>query len=517
MQVAELEALDAAAHANVARGKACTSSPPWDGNAQFACSAVVDGSSTRGFFSSAGSVAGEFVEVDLGAEADIAFVVVHNRQEHEQRMAGQRVSLLDAQRLAVASFPLLGVRHAQSFALGPPACVSPTATASPSRTPRQPGAPQHLFLVEPNFGRFSNNRMSFAEAMGVAAFSERSLYIPPFRSCGGGAQGPAAIWDLAHMSKTLGAQVHEDALSDADVAALCPEGERMYVWVDGFTKNFLNGAATPSVDQDRTTWRGLEWPVLESRNLPFDASAAPADNASYYRESKTSMAYVEPYASWFSERFVTRDLKGYLLDDWLPQRIAALPHRCVAIHALYLQTNWAVMPGMLPRVAQAFRPSENLERAVASWFASNGAVQDASVGVHLRLGDMQGFPYGLAHHCTRDAGFLLDEIRAAQTRAQESAPLLVASDEFDGPCAVAVMKAFPNHKRVESGGVLSGCAESAFTQEVLGRTAAFIGNSFSSFSIAAQWVRLARGRPAASNAFPEGPNPAPMTSFFDTH
>ena len=112
LQLSEVEAVDAAG-VNVARGKPCSTSSTVD---QFRCENIVDGIAGGAFYHSAGGEPGEFVEVDLGAEVELAGVTVHNRDDSTgTRMEGQQLLLLDASRSRVAAFNLLGVRVAQPF------------------------------------------------------------------------------------------------------------------------------------------------------------------------------------------------------------------------------------------------------------------------------------------------------------------------------------------------------------------------------------------------------------------
>ena len=134
---------------------------------------------------------------------------------------------------------------------------------------REAHMPRFLFLVEPNFGRFSNNRMSFAEALGIAAYTKRSLYMPHFRSCDD-APGPSSLWNLSFCGATLGIDVYDDFLSDARVAELCPEHERIYIWAEGHTNVYLRGSETP-IGEDSIGWRGVELEKQEvlSRTVLF--------------------------------------------------------------------------------------------------------------------------------------------------------------------------------------------------------------------------------------------------------
>ena len=112
LQLSEVEAVDAAG-VNVARGKPCSASSTLD---QFRCENIVDGIAVGAFFASAGDAPGEFVEVDLGADVELAGVRVHNRDDSTgARMEGQQLLLLDSSRGRVAAFSLRGVRVAQFF------------------------------------------------------------------------------------------------------------------------------------------------------------------------------------------------------------------------------------------------------------------------------------------------------------------------------------------------------------------------------------------------------------------
>ena len=112
LQLSEVEALNAAGM-NVARGKPCSSSPALP---QCGCETIIDGVVGGAFFHSVGDALGEFVEVDLGAEVELANVTVHNRNDSSgTRMEGQQLLLLDASRSRVAVFGLHGVLVAQLF------------------------------------------------------------------------------------------------------------------------------------------------------------------------------------------------------------------------------------------------------------------------------------------------------------------------------------------------------------------------------------------------------------------
>ena len=135
LQLSEVEAVDAAG-VNVARGKPCSASSTLD---QFRCQNIVDGSAVGAFFASAGGAPGEFVEVDLGADVELAGVTVHNRDDSTgTRMEGQQLLLLDSNRAHIGAFLLRGVTEGQTFDASILACPghsqTNTATTSATRT-----------------------------------------------------------------------------------------------------------------------------------------------------------------------------------------------------------------------------------------------------------------------------------------------------------------------------------------------------------------------------------------------
>ena len=371
----------------------------------------------------------------------------------------------------------------------------------------QDGETKYLILQSPDYGRYSNNKMTFSEAAGIAAFTGRTLIAPPYRQCESG-QTPSKLYNLGAMAagsaRWPGVQVVED--SNINLPALCGDSV-MYVWYNSITRDLV---PNPGLAKE-LEWRGIKWPVKMSSFLPLDESTVPEGVKQYVKTDNPgieSLAEVEPYASHFPAHYVRRDLKSFLTDNLFPYKVKALPQRCVVVQTLYLNVNWAVIPGMFQRVAANTWPSPTLETQVAAWFHANGVPQHKAVGIHMRLTDLAtGLPFGFAHNCEKDPAFVVDALKqlTASISGADKLPLLVASDQFSSNCASAVLKAFPNHKKVESGGALHGCDETAFIQEVLGRTAGFVGNSLSSFTVSIHWARTARyGHPTNTSVFPEG-------------
>ena len=345
--------------------------------------------------------------------------------------------------------------------------------------------------------------MTFSEAAGIAAFTGRTLIAPQYKTCESG-QGMSKMYNLGAMAagsaKWPGVTVVEDGA--IDLPSLCGDST-LFVWYNSITRDLVPNPGGSTTQE----WRGVTWPVKEVINIPLDMATVPEAVKSYARADIDSLADAEPYASHFPAHYIRRDLKAFLTDHYFPYRMKALAQRCVVIQTLYLNVNWALIPGMFQRVAANTWPSPTLETQVASWFNRNGVPQHKAVGVHLRLTDLaSGLPFGFAHNCEANPAFVVESLRGlvASSPGADALPLLIASDNFGSPCAAAVTSAFPNHKRVESGH-LHGCEETAFIQEVLARTSGFVGNSLSSFTVSIHWARTARyGKATNTSLFPEG-------------
>ena len=214
------------------------------------------------------------------------------------------------------------------------------------------------------------------------------------------------------------------------------------------------------------------------------------------------------------------------------------------------------------RVAAALEPAPGIEAAVRHWFAQAGLPQHAPLGLHLRLrapgpsGGASAFgdacaadPAGVVRVLAKLQDWLQNgdiagdggggdedaEAEAAEAAAAAAAAaagdgggnatapavsprlallleglrdveLLVSSDDAGHACTAGVLAAYPGPSRLVDGGrVLSSgeeCAGSGFAQEVLGRTAGFVGVGSSMFSTTIHWIRTARfGHAAASTVF----------------
>jgi hypothetical protein len=193
-------------------------------------------------------------------------------------------------------------------------------------------------------------------------------------------------------------------------------------------------------------------------------------------------------------------------------------------------------------------PAPGLEAVVRHWFSDRGLPQHGTIGLHLRLrasapvvAGAPGAPASarplspFASACADSPDAVLAALALVQRRRLEdeadvldggdpegdgSAPpgsatspaqmlngttLLVATDDTSHPCFTRVTAAFPGAVvLVASDGVMRDeeCAEASFQQEVLARTAGFVGVGSSMFSTTVHWVRTLRfGYPPESTVF----------------
>ena len=366
----------------------------------------------------------------------------------------------------------------------------------------------YLILREPDYGRYSNNRMQFAEALGVALFSDRTLIVKNYRQCD---VGHSRLYNLGLMGEKTVPIIEDDG--GMDLVSLCGN-TGVYLWYDSITKDYID---EPPLGKHVEEWRGISWETMSNPDVPIDDSSIPKEVKPYAATSKEDVAMladIEPYRSAFPRSYVLRDLPSFMVDSYYPYRVKdkLKDVKCVMVQVLYLNINWAMMPGVLPRVAGAFLPSPVLEAQVQEWFVANNVKQHEHIGLHIRLKDLAtGLSFGFAHDCTRNATFVIEAIEQLQSSLSipRDRSLIIASDDFESPCTKSILSTFPNHVRAESG-KLGGCMETSFVQEVLMRTSGFIGNSLSTFTIAVHWGRIYRyGHPLASSKFPEN-GPAPQ-------
>lgn len=346
-----------------------------------------------------------------------------------------------------------------------------------------------------HYGRYSNNLMALTEALGIARATGRTLVVPRMDRCGDD-EDVAALYNLTAM-----AAVARVVLLAGKVG---PHGETAEPLVRAMCGGAAGGMYIPLRDEVAPgdhTWRGVAWTVVPpSRLPPFDPAAAGVPRAqAQWAASAAGLVAAPPYDTLFAPGVPVHGLPAMLGEQWLPQRLAALPytHKCVLLGNPFLSMNWATMPpGSFEAAAGALAPSARVLAGVGRWADRHGlsaAQLSAAMGVHLRLKDI-GNLVGWCDHDPRRFVGRLHEARASVPRATAAAgaPVLIATDDEASVCTRLVRDAFPGTLLVVSGdsALGGGCSELAFVQAVLARTAVFVGNAYSTFSGAVHAARV---------------------------
>ena len=405
-----------------------------------------------------------------------------------------------------------------------PGSISPTmnasarssvATPAPSGTPAALG--RYLILRTIAYGQYSNQKLSFLDGLGLAAFVGRTLVAPRLKSCSGNVSAP--LYDVDAATAGAGALRYHPATTD--LRRMCgPTGILVAL------RPVEKVLAVPRADwrrSSRTTLvhAGITWTVMNLAEAVPDAGV-PADLAAFARKEDVDLDVVEPYASYYP-RPVASECARLLTDPALPWRLRTLSDvPCVMFDHLFCDVQWAVMGSggaAFVSTVKAVQTVAPIEAAVDAWFRKRGIPQHVAVGVHLRGGDMRnraGFP----RDCNGDPRVGVDALRALVAAAGPAAaerPLLIATDDATSPCAAAVLAAFPRHVLVEPpessiagiGGLGGPCVSNAFMQEVLARTSAFMGTGASTWSTSVHWLRVARyGHAPSTSIFPAGADEA---------
>lgn len=395
------------------------------------------------------------------------------------------------------------------------AVVAAPATA---RAPRAvANATRLLFLVEPSIGQYSSSRLGLLEALAVAAESGRALVVRGFtRSC----RSPLAqLFALGRLSGESTEASPVTLLDDAmlpDAASLCGAGEALYVVLDPDAAVYHGDVPRPPLG-DVVEWKGVRWTVRSAASLLDDAVARTvegidADAAAAGGGDATDRLY--------PPRLLAAHVAGFpAAPAALAARLAALPHTCVAVHALFGTAPWP-STAALGTAVRALRPAAPLDWAVSQWFASHGIAEHEAVAVHLRLSDATEAPtVGCAAAAAASPAWIVDAVAAARARvgggdpvAAARVPVLLSSNDYNGTCVEHLRAAFPGAVHTVAslaaagGGGVDGCYEAAFAQEALARSAAFVGSPASAFSAAVAWSRVLRyGAHEDSNSYVDPP------------
>ena len=243
------------------------------------------------------------------------------------------------------------------------------------------------------------------------------------------------------------------------------------------------------------TWRGVKWSTISSASLPLGPvppSVLPLLSHPLHNR--------EPYASNYPAAYVQRDFPSFMRDPGYPLKLARVTDTCILIDNLFDGFNFAAAQGAFESAMRALRPPPALEREVDDWFSNSRVSPHACVGLHARIGDMAKDGWGFSHDCEWSPSFVVQAVKGLVARL--GAPcVMVATDSWRSKCVRAVLRAFPDAIKVGSWG--EGCHGSAFVQEVLARTAGFVGNGVSTFSGVIHSVRVGvHGHPVNTSVWP---------------
>ena len=330
-----------------------------------------------------------------------------------------------------------------------------------------PANTSYLVYASASYGRYSNNRMTIVEAIGLAIYTNRTLIAPALGGCPRGQLRRLYDVHRARIRELTNAQDLRPICGDTGVA----------VW-----RGKQAGASV--------LYRGVVFRVMRPLT-EYPVNVRGLDSHMQRAVTRTGLAALPPYDRYFPRAYAVKDIPIFMADPLLPVRLARVTERCLLLATTFMNVNWAVMPSTYKEASAALHPSAGLEDRVATWFHTHSVTPHAAVGVHLRIGDLAKQPSGLARDCERDPSFVVRNIShllAALPRSAKSQPLLIASDSFASRCTRAVLKAFPHHVRIDPPFPSRHCAAAAFVHEVLGRTAGLVGNGVSTFSVRAKCV-----------------------------
>ena len=135
----------------------------------------------------------------------------------------------------------------------------------------------------------------------------------------------------------------------------------------------------------------------------------------------------------------------------------------------------------------ALRPSVTLQSSISTFMQERfGSIATNFVGVHMRLTDI-GFSN--SSFCLRDMGSTISLVRELQA-SRSLRMVALATDDFSSKCAALFFDAFPDAVRVVSGVYRTdSCSEAQFVQEVLAKSACFVGSYNSTMTFAISEIR----------------------------
>ena len=352
-------------------------------------------------------------------------------------------------------------------------------SAAAAAPPRSAFGGRYLVAAAIDYGRFSNARASLAELVALAVALNRTAVAPPLECCRETSKAAAALFDTgAFAAPTLSAHAF-------DFEAAC----------GAFDGSGGGGGANSGAP----TW--------------------------LYADSGAS-AFMTEEPSAFRGHMPAR-LPGATLLEALGDGVAGAA-ACVVLSKHFRAVDWAASarPDALAAAQARLLPHASIAAEARSFLARRGLLQDEGagaalhvrpfVGVHLRQTDfLRPHHRSFATACNEDSELLLAPVlAAARAGAREAGgsggsggaatpigDVVLATDDYETPCARAVLAAFPAaraHALARAALFPRGsCEEALLDQEVLGLAARFVGDAKSTFSEAVAAIRLHRAGFAA--------------------
>ena len=373
-----------------------------------------------------------------------------------------------------------------------------TARAHHSTPAATAGPPRYLIVHGITYGRFSNNLMGIGEAITLARASNRVLVLPAsMHRCGHERLDRLFNATALAASLPLGLLfIINDESASSELSSLC---------------NSSSGRYLPLRDDENTapvhSWKGMRWTRVPEQQLPYRFEDV-LFSVRRYASMPNASWLPPPYEELFAPGVPLFGLPQLLTDHFLPFRIMAAPDACLLVGSPFMNVNFALLPSAIEAVTRATTPSPAIERAREAWMRANelsAAGVSAALGVHLRLTDIGNMLSRCQHAPSTFIAEVLQFGRrtlatvAAATSADSSSRraggaldlVLLATDDIHSPCAQLVISGLNASSRVVAvslAGIpgvpasVGRCGEYVFIQDVLARTAALVGNGYSTFS-----------------------------------
>ena len=254
---------------------------------------------------------------------------------------------------------------------------------------------------------------------------------------------------------------------------------------------FVNVGSSFSFQRGQLSFGGMDVDSVSSLELPV-----PSPLVFSGPTEMDDIVVHAPYPDSFAPG-LTSDVRRYLSDTLLPDRLSQRQETCVILGRNFLSLNWARLPLEFAETLSELTPHSSIRANVDEFLLRHELHGRPFLGIHLRMKDFLTDPghrsFGV--ECNADPARLVAFVSAQAARHGTSAVVL-ATDDYNSPCAAQLRRAFSGSLvslRQASRFVSTSCKAALFDQEVLGASAAFLGDSRSSFSQAIHQVRTLRG------------------------